>query len=713
MRENANATFFVAVGGSDDWSGKLPEPNAAGTDGPFATLHRTRDAVRPLLKQGKSEASEPVLVLVRGGKYFLQQTLDLTEEDSGTADVPVTYAAFPGETPVISGGRRVGDWQPYRDGIYRCELPETRGGRLYFRQLFADGQRQVRARYPKPDAACGRWNGRWARSRLDDDAMQSSTPYIIWDEPDAFRRPWAKPTQGEVFLMPSQTMWGDSCLIRIKSVDPNNGIIHLAHGMRNFDVNPMYFHRRINRPECAQFIVENLLEELTEPGEWCLDTEDGMLYFRPPHDRAIEDMEIVVPVLKRLVHMEGASHLRLSGLVFTEARGGEPSSHYDDVDGVGAMRPQIGWEYCGEALYLSRCTCCAIENCRICNAGGNGIYLRSHNDRNRIRRNEIHDIGANGVVLAGGRHTLYHKCGGTPGTPHPVFNEITDNTIHHIGLVDTYAAGVFLGLSNWNRVAHNDIHDVPHHAVNLGNSRYGRNYIEYNRISRAGSVTSDNAAINCWHELPPEVEPPGHVIRGNFISDTGNRDKAGVGHCTYSMGIYLDNWSSNCLVEGNVIVNTQPEGKGIAILVKGHNNIVENNILVDSGMCHLHVCDHCCYEEFAAVVARNIFYDALGTASPAFDLACRDHPRKVLLQCDWNLFYEADGDDPLIVKDARFSGWSGVGGDEDGYDVHSVVADPLFLDAANGDYRLRPESPAFKLGFREIDLDRIGVRRDQ
>ena len=40
------ADFFVATAGNDGWTGKLAAPNAAGSDGPFATLDRARQTVR-------------------------------------------------------------------------------------------------------------------------------------------------------------------------------------------------------------------------------------------------------------------------------------------------------------------------------------------------------------------------------------------------------------------------------------------------------------------------------------------------------------------------------------------------------------------------------------------------------------------------------------------------------------------------------------------
>jgi len=47
-----------------------------------------------------------------------------------------------------------------------------------------------------------------------------------------------------------------------------------------------------------------------------------------------------------------------------------------------------------------------------------------------------------------------------------------------------------------------------------------------------------------------------------------------------------------------------------------------------------------------------------------------------------------------------------------GYDQHSVFADPMFVDAVNGDYGVKPESPALKLGFKDFDVSSAGLLPD-
>jgi len=100
---STNADFYLSPNGSDAWSGTLSNPNAQGTDGPFATLARARDAVRDL----KKSKSTNIVVLARGGTYLLEETVVFGLADSGVGDVTITYAAYPDEKPVFSSGREI------------------------------------------------------------------------------------------------------------------------------------------------------------------------------------------------------------------------------------------------------------------------------------------------------------------------------------------------------------------------------------------------------------------------------------------------------------------------------------------------------------------------------------------------------------------------------------------------------------------------------
>lgn len=142
----AESALYVSPDGNDAWSGRLAEPTAAGDDGPFATIPRARDAARELKGDGA-----PVTVYLRGGTYFIDETIRFGPEDSGTAEAPVSYAAYPGEGPELVGGRPVSGLQAAGGGVLEVELAAVREGEWYFRQLFIDGRRQVRARYPNLD----------------------------------------------------------------------------------------------------------------------------------------------------------------------------------------------------------------------------------------------------------------------------------------------------------------------------------------------------------------------------------------------------------------------------------------------------------------------------------------------------------------------------------------------------------------------------------
>ncbi len=56
-----------------------------------------------------------------------------------------------------------------------------------------------------------------------------------------------------------------------------------------------------------------------------------------------------------------------------------------------------------------------------------------------------------------------------------------------------------------------------------------------------------------------------------------------------------------------------------------------------------------------------------------------------------------------VLPATEWEAWQQAGGDR-----HSIVADPMFVDAEHGDFRLKPESPARKQGFEPIPLEKIG-----
>jgi len=70
--------------------------------------------------------------------------------------------------------------------------------------------------------------------------------------------------------------------------------------------------------------------------------------------------------------------------------------------------------------------------------------------------------------------------------------------------------------------------------------------------------------------------------------------------------------------------------------------------------------------------------------------------------------YEGPGPDgKYFRRKVTFDEWRPMG-----FDTHSKCANPLFVDRASHDYRLKPDSPALGLGFQQIDTSQIGLKED-
>ncbi|MDQ1317675.1 MAG: hypothetical protein QG588_1328, partial [Candidatus Poribacteria bacterium] len=125
-QETEKVEFYVAKDGND---------NNIGTETkPFATIQHARDEVRKMIKQG---LNTDIIVLIRGGIYYLNESLIFNAEDSGTEKYSITYVAYPGENVSIVGGTEIKGWKHYKGEIWEADIPES----ITPKQVFDNGMR--------------------------------------------------------------------------------------------------------------------------------------------------------------------------------------------------------------------------------------------------------------------------------------------------------------------------------------------------------------------------------------------------------------------------------------------------------------------------------------------------------------------------------------------------------------------------------------------
>src|SRR5205823_4315324 len=72
-------------------------------------------------------------ILMRGGSYRLSQTVVFSLQDSAPEGGTITYAAFPGEKPILTSGVPIRDWTKVRNDP--PNLPPAARGRLWSADL--------------------------------------------------------------------------------------------------------------------------------------------------------------------------------------------------------------------------------------------------------------------------------------------------------------------------------------------------------------------------------------------------------------------------------------------------------------------------------------------------------------------------------------------------------------------------------------------------
>lgn len=648
------ADFYVAKNGNDAWSGRLAAPNRQRTDGPFATLARAQQAVRELRQKGN--LNRPVVVMVRKGVYYLNEPLVFTPEDSGTAQSPTVYAAYPGEKPILSGGVALSGWRVNAQGHWEVNLPKVASGEWNFIQLWVNGERRYRPRLPQ--------NGYFTIAEtVQPPEGKPGYDRLRFHEGD-LRDDWYNLQDVEVMAVQIWTM----ARLRIAQVDTANRTVIFTGttSHREYWSALQQGHR---------YLVENVREALSQPGEWYLDRRTGTLTYIPKPGETPDRTLVIAPNLYRLVDLKGdvegkrwVQHLTFRGLTFAHTNWATPPQGYSFPQAEVAL---------GGAVSAQGARDCLFEDCRVTHVGEYAFDFGQGCKRNRVERCEMTDLGAGGVKIG----TMNIPQDEEQVVSHHV---VRDNLIAHGGRLHPAAVGVWIGQSPYNTVEHNEICDLYYTGVSVGwtwgyaQALAHHNIIAYNHIHHIGQgVLSDMGGIYTlgFHE--------GTVLHHNLIHDVQSLAYGG-------WGIYFDEGTTHILAENNVVYCTKTGGFHQHY---GRENRVVNNIFAYAREGQIQRTRPEPHLSFT--FERNI---VIWKEGPLLHGNWGDHQYKL----DYNLYWHEGG------GEVRFANWSLDEWRARGQDVHSLIADPLFVDPEKGDFRLRSGSPALKLGFKPIDLSRTG-----
>jgi len=646
--------IYISPEGNDNNSGTIEKP--------LATLNSAINKTK--LLRAKGETKEPVEIIVLQGNYYMMQPLVIKADDSGTPDTPLIIKAENGAKPVFTAGVKIDGFEKISENLWRAFIPQVAWYDSYFEQLYVNGRRAVRAQTPNEGFYFIKNVTETILEKGNDRAPLFAVQKIELDSMDA------------------------NCFRSFSEADFNDAIITFYHKWDNTRKRVANFKSAESsvwtvgtgmKPwnsldNKTRYKVENFRTALDNPGEWFLD-RSGYLYYIPLPGETIGSTDVYAPILKEFIKITGesatnpVSNIRFENLTFrvagyrTPEAGNEPAQAAATVDAV------VTLDYAGDISFV---------NCEVAHTGTYAFWFRRGCSNCNVNGCYMHDLGAGGVKI--GETILQQE-------PADITNNITvdNNIITDAGHIFPCAVGIIIFHASDNKLTHNEISNLRYSGVSVGwiwgyaHSPSKRNLVSFNHIHHLG-----------WGELCDMGgvytlgASEGTVVSNNLIHHVYSFDYGG-------WGLYTDEGSFGITLENNLVYACKSSGFHQHY---GKENIIKNNIFALNIRGQLQATR---IEEHRSIsFTNNIIYFDKGSL-----LTSNWH--KFNLLTDYNCYWD------LRTRDVRFADRSFAEWKKSGKDQHSVVADPLFIDPANFDFRFRSQSVVRKIRFTPFDYSKAGV----
>ena len=645
--------LYLAPNGDDANSGTQEKP--------LASLTAARDRARALRKSGA--LNRPIEIIALPGDYFMKETLALTNEDAGLPEAPLQFKTVARGAAVFYGGKRIQGFEKINDSLWKTVVPEVARGEWNFEQLYVNGERAIRAKTPNEgffrikkvtETVLEKGEGNVAELAVQKIALDSNEAKLF----NSFSK-----KDFEDGVITFYHKWDNTKKHILRFDKKESSIYILGTGMKPWN----------KLDGQTQYLVENFKEALDAEGEWFLD-RSGVLYYHPRKGETIENVKVFAPVLKEFVTIRGdetkwVENIQFENISFKVAGFTMPA---DGVEAAQAAAPVEAVVTTDFARNIS------FKNCELAHTGTYAFWFRRASANCELIHCYLHDLGAGGI-----------KLGETQARP---FEEdltkhikVDNSIIRNAGILFPCAVGVLIFNASDNQITHNEIADLRYTGISVGwvwgyaPSASKRNLIAYNHIHHLG-----------WGELS---DMGGVYTLG---ASEGTTVSNNVIHHIYSLdyggwGLYTDEGSYGIVMENNLVYACKNSGFHQHY---GKDNIIRNNIFARNLKAQLQATRVEAHQSFQ--FTNNIVYFDQGTL-----LSSNWH--KINLRSDSNCYWDTR------TRDIRFQTQSFAEWQKQGKDQHSIIADPLFVDAANYDFRFKNRSVIKKINFKPFNFSKAGV----
>ncbi len=701
---------------------------------PFATIEKARSEVRKL-KENNSD--ENITVSVRGGEYHIQNTIVFTTDDSGNEGQNIIYAAYPGETPVFSSTVPIKKWDKLNE--YPEDLPQVAKGKIWVADI--SFIREIKkSQASSPSVATQTKRAQLFYTLYDSDKIlqrakgetfsMRKTPLNDRSDHNTFMFPvgaihnWSDLYNAELNIIPLRK-WVSN-ILPIADIDEKNGVGHTA-------VPGTYtLIKHYENPKNGVGHIENVMAVLDEPGEWVIDSKNNMLYLWPENGKPGDN--ISAPVLTELFRVEGeidykattdqpVKNIVFRGLTFT----GADRFLFQGQTGWGVQHDWERFDSPSAMLRFRGSENCIVQDCHFTTAASSGLRFDLYSKNNRVEGNHIEHLGGVGILLAG-----YG-----PGTKDVNnHNTIVNNSIHHIGEMYHGSPAIFVWQSSKNCVVNNLISHVPYTGIcitgrivwDTEGAQECSNTIRWHEVGGKSSIVRYAERASTWHQREKFLHSRNNRISRNdinhimeicgdgnaiYISGAGGGNQIIENYCHHSpsyrtnSAIRCDDDQEETTIKRNIIYRIGGNAEGL--MIKGKNDMLEN-LMVDLQIVNGHRGMLRFYNGIVdgSIVQRNIFYsktkgqNAFRKGNTNKDGYAPDLERT---EADHNIYFS--------TVDPEWGNKHLEHYQKLEVEMHSIAADPMFVDIENENFQFKTESPALKMGFEQpIKVELTGPQGD-